>query len=142
MSLFADQSRDALRATWREAWRKWRERLPMQALEHQIADVIAEHPEYHALLQGDADPPHNDSAGSGNENPFLHMGLHLALREQLATNRPAGIAAVRTRLANRLASAHAAEHCMIEVLAGVLWESQRRGSAPDDQAYLEQLRQL
>jgi hypothetical protein len=25
------------------------------------------------------------------ENPFLHMGLHLALREQIATDRPAGI---------------------------------------------------
>jgi Domain of unknown function (DUF1841) len=140
--MFADQSRDALRATWREAWRKWRERLPMQALEHQIADVIAEHPEYHALLQLEAGAQQDDSAASGSENPYLHMGLHLALREQLATNRPAGIAAVRSRLAARLASAHAAEHRMIEVLAGVLWESQRRGSAPDDQAYLERLRQL
>ena len=142
MSIFADQSRDALRATWREAWRKSRERLPMQALEHQIADVIAEHPEYHALLQDDAGLQQDDSAGSASENPYLHMGLHLALREQLATNRPAGIAAVRSRLAARLASAHAAEHCMIEVLAGVLWESQRRGSTPDDQAYLERLRRL
>jgi hypothetical protein len=140
--MFADQSRDALRATWREAWRKWRERLPMQALEHQIADVIAEHPEYHALLQGDAGLLHEDSAASGSENPFLHMGLHLALREQLATDRPAGIAAVRSRLENRLASAHAAEHRMIEVLADVLWQSQRDGGAPDDRVYLERLRQL
>jgi hypothetical protein len=140
--MFADQSRDALRATWREAWRKRRERLPMQALEHQIADVIAEHPEYHALLQADAGLAHDDSTASGSENPFLHMGLHLALREQLATNRPAGIAAVRSRLENRLASAHAAEHRMIEVLADVLWQSQRGGGAPDDRVYLERLRQL
>jgi hypothetical protein len=140
--LFADQSRDALRATWHEAWRKRRERLPMQALEHQIADVIAEHPEYHALLQGDAGQLEADSVASGSHNPFLHMGLHLALREQLATNRPAGIAAVRSRLESRLASAHAAEHRMIEVLADVLWQSQRGGGAPDERAYLERLLQL
>jgi hypothetical protein len=54
VTLFADHSRDALRATWREAWRKWRERVPMQALEAQIADVIAAHPEYQPLLQSDA----------------------------------------------------------------------------------------
>lgn len=142
MSMFAGQSREALRATWRQVWRKWCERVPMQPLEHQIADVIAEHPEYHALLQDDPGLAQDDRAETASGNPFLHMGLHLALREQLATNRPTGIAEVRTRLANRLASAHAAEHRMIEVLAGVLWESQRRGGAPDDRIYLDRLRQL
>jgi hypothetical protein len=83
-----------------------------------------------------------EHAESGSENPYLHMGLHLALREQLATNRPAGIAAVRGRLEARLASAHAAEHRMIEVLAELLWAAQRRGSVADDQLYLERLRAL
>ena len=31
---------------------------------------------------------------------------------------------------------------MIEVLAQTLWEAQRAGRAPDEQAYLEQLRKL
>lgn len=142
MSLFAGHSREALRATWREAWRKWRERLPMQPLELQIADVIAEHPEYHALLQDHAGPQPDDAAGSEAGNPFLHMGLHLALREQLATDRPSGIGAIRSRLAARLDSAHAADHRMIEVLAGVLWDAQRGGLEPDERLYLERLRQL
>ena len=106
MTLFADQSRDALRDTYREAWRKWRERLPLQPLEAQIADVVAEHPEYQPLLQGERA---GLQAGlsiprRGSENPFLHMGLHLALREQLSTNRPAGIAAIHRRLAASLQS--------------------------------------
>jgi hypothetical protein len=140
--MFADQSRDALRASYREAWRKWRERMPLQPLEAQIADVIAEHPEYHPLLQSDAGL-HQDlpSQGAG-ENPFLHMGLHLALREQLSTNRPPGIAAIHRRLATSLQSGHAAEHRMIEVLANVLWEAQRGGHDADDADYLERLRRL
>jgi hypothetical protein len=31
---------------------------------------------------------------------------------------------------------------MIEVLADVLWQSQRGGGAPDDRVYLERLRRL
>ncbi|HEY4972874.1 MAG TPA: DUF1841 family protein [Steroidobacteraceae bacterium] len=140
--MFADQSRDALRAAYREAWRKWRERVPLQPLEAQIADVVAQHPEYHALLQTDAGAAEDSSADAGRENPFLHLGLHLALRDQLATDRPQGIAAVHARLASRPGSRHALEHRMIEVLAAVLWEAQRSGRAPDDAIYLERLQRL
>jgi hypothetical protein len=75
-------------------------------------------------------------------NPFLHMGLHLGLREQLATDRPAGIAQEPARLTRRLASAHTAEHRMVDALAETLWEAQRAGRAPDERAYLERLRRL
>jgi Domain of unknown function (DUF1841) len=142
VTLFADQGRDALRATWREAWRKWRERIPMQALEAQIADVIAAHPEYQPLLQSEASVQQDFPGQDGHGNPFLHMGLHLALREQLATNRPPGIVAIHRRLIASLASEHAAEHRMMEALAGVLWDAQRAGRDADDAVYLERLRQL
>ena len=68
------------------------------------------------------------------------MGLHLAIREQVATNRPPGIAAIHANLARKLGDAHAAEHAMLEALAETLWESQRNNRAPDEQAYLEKLR--
>jgi hypothetical protein len=142
VSLFADQSRDQLRASYREAWRKWRERLPLQPLEAQIADVIAAHPQYHSLLQSEAGLHQDFAPQGGGDNPFLHMGLHLALRDQLSTNRPAGIAAIHRRLAARLASEHDAEHRMIEVLASVLWQAQRHGHVADDTLYLERLRRL
>jgi hypothetical protein len=70
------------------------------------------------------------------------MGLHLAIREQVATNRPAGIADVHAKLSARLGDAHAAEHTMLEALAEALWEAQRAGRAPDEQVYLERLRTL
>jgi hypothetical protein len=140
VTVFAAQSREQLRAAYREAWRKLRESLPMQPLEAQIADVIAAHPEYQPLLQSELSV--SEEFAGGAENPFLHMGLHLALREQLSTDRPAGIARIHRRLQARLGSAHGAEHRMIEVLADVLWEAQRSASGGDEALYLERLRGL
>ena len=70
------------------------------------------------------------------------MGLHLALHEQVSTDRPRGIAAVHQRLAATPHGAHAAEHRMIEVLMTMLWEAQRSGHAPDESLYLERLQRL
>jgi hypothetical protein len=116
--------------------------LPLTPLEAQIADVIALHPEYQPLLEDPDALAAEFTVEQGRINPFLHMGLHLGLREQLATRRPAGIEQVHARLAARLGSTHDAEHRMIEVLAETLWEAQRAERAPDEQRYLERLRQL
>lgn len=124
-----------------QAWRLFRAGQPMSPLEQQIAAVVAEHPEYHAGLteeqvQGDYLPE------SGQSNPFLHMGLHLAIREQVATNRPIGIRDVHQKLAERAGDPHAAEHEMIECLAESLWQAQRDGTLPDEQNYLEKISAL
>jgi hypothetical protein len=70
------------------------------------------------------------------------MGLHLAIREQVATNRPHGIADVHARLAKHLGDAHEAEHRMLETLAEQLWDAQRHNRPPNETAYLERLRGL
>jgi hypothetical protein len=139
---FAGDNRNDLRRRYYEAWKRHRERLPLDPLDAAIADVIALHPEYHALFDSPDALHEAFTVERGQTNPFLHMGLHLGLREQLATRRPAGIEAVHARLARRLGSVHEAEHAMIEVLATALWEAQRAGRAPDEQRYLEQLQRL
>jgi len=60
----------------------------------------------------------------------------------VATNRPAGIAEVHAKLSRAMGDAHEAEHCMLDALAEQLWEAQRAGKAPDENAYLERLRGL
>ncbi len=139
---FANASRDALRQRWFDAWQRRLQLLPLEPLDAAIADVIALHPEYQPLL-ATPDALHRPyTVEQGQTNPFLHMGLHLGLREQLATRRPAGIEAVHARLLKRCGDTHSAEHLMIEVLATTLWDAQRAGRAPDEQAYLERLRKL
>jgi hypothetical protein len=140
--MFANASREALRQRYVEAWRRRLTGLPLEPLDAQIADVIALHPEYHAALENTAAVSNAYTVEAGQTNPFLHMGLHLAIREQVGTRRPAGIEAVHAKLARRLGDAHEAEHRMIEVLAEALWEAQRAGRAPDEQRYLERLQRL
>lgn len=139
---FANSGRDELRRGYVEAWRRRREGLPLTPLDAQIAAVVELHPEYHALLESPDAQAGDYSVEAGRTNPFLHMGLHLALREQVGTRRPPGIEVVHQRLCRVLGDAHAAEHRMIEVLAQTLWDAQRAGRAPDEQRYLERLQGL
>ena len=113
----------------------------MSALEQQIAGVIADHPEYHAQMTGNG-IEQDFTPDGGQSNPFLHMGLHLAIRDQVKTNRPAGIRDTYQSLAVKLGDAHAAEHQMLECLAESLWQAQRDGVMPDELAYLQKINTL
>jgi hypothetical protein len=141
MPVFHDQQRDALRRMYLEAWQRHSEGLPLTPLQAQVADVVALHPEYHSLLTPDA-LDRDWTPEQGQTNPFLHMGMHLALREQVSTDRPKGIRDVHTLLMRRHDSAHEAEHLLMEPLGAALWDAQRQGVAPDEQRYLAALRSL
>lgn len=143
MPIFANQSREQLRQMYLASWRKFRAQEPLQPLEKQVAAVIAEHPEYIAWLETGQQVLSADfTPESGRENPFLHLGMHLAIREQAATDRPAGFARLHALLCERLGDPHAAEHALIEPLAETLWQAQRAGTAPDEQQYLQRVEQL
>jgi hypothetical protein len=135
------QDRHELRKMYADAWNKQVAGKPMSPLEAQIAAVVAQHPEYHDAVTGDDLDKHYTPEG-GQTNPFLHMGLHLGIREQVATDRPAGIARIYQTLTARDGDPHAAEHRMIDCLAETLWEAQSANHAPDEALYLERLRRL
>jgi hypothetical protein len=137
------QNRDELRRFYVQAWRKYREASPLQPLEALVCEVIALHPEYHAMLEDEQQAVTMEfSAENGQGNPFLHMGMHIGIREQLSTNRPAGIVAAYEALCKRLGDQHEAEHRMMECLGQAMWEAQRSGMPPDENAYLECLKRL
>ena len=134
--MFGD-NREQLRRMYVDAWRKQQAGELVSALEAMIAEVVAMHPEYHALLSQGEDALDKDFLPEqGETNPFMHMGMHIAIREQLSTDRPAGIVdAIRTLLA-RVQDAHEVEHKVMECLGQSLWEAQRAGQAPDEMTYL------
>ncbi|MFO7593106.1 MAG: DUF1841 family protein [Pseudomonadota bacterium] len=136
-------NRDELRRFYIESWRKYRSKLPLQTLEAMIAEVVAEHPEYHPLLENEDEAITREfSAESGQGNPFMHMAMHLGIREQLSTNRPAGIVSTYENLCKRLGGQHEAEHRMMECLGQAMWEAQQSGTPPDEAKYLECLQRL
>ena len=138
---FGGYTREQLRSSYAEAWRKHLARVPLTPLESLIADVIAHHPEYQPLV-GDAQAVQafDPSPGTAAENPFLHMGLHLAIREQLSIDRPPGVRQIQRALTARLGDGHDAEHVLMEALAETLWEAQRDGQPPDERRYLDRAR--
>lgn len=130
-----------IRERFVEVWDKMQARMPLEPLEALIADVIADHPEYHALLSDrDSALDSEWTPEGGRTNPFLHMGLHIALKEQLGADRPPGIRAVFDALCRRAGDCLEAEHLAIECLAEALWLASRAGTPPDEDAYLECLR--
>ena len=138
-----DQDRDGMRRFFCEVWRKHRAKELLEPLERLIAELVAQHPEYQPLL---TDP---DRAAQveympegGSTNPFLHLGMHIAIREQLSVDRPPGMRAVHQRLCQRYGDAHRAEHQIMEALGETLWEAQRDNTLPDEQRYLERLQRL
>lgn len=135
------QDRGELRRMYADAWRKRCDGEVLSPLESQIARVIEDHPEYHALF-AEFDEAAEYTVERGESNPFLHMGLHLAIRDQVATDRPQGIRTVFQSLVAKLDDAHTVEHRMLDCLAESLWESQKRNLPPDESEYLERVKRL
>ncbi len=133
-------SRDQIRRFFCEAWRKHRERTILEGAEATAADLIEQHPEYHALLENpDAAVTQEFTPETGQMNPFLHLSLHLAIADQISIDQPQGLRAAYQALRNRL-DVHEAEHALLECLGEALWRAQREGGGIDAVAYMECIR--
>ena len=138
-------NRDQSRQFFIDAWAKFQRRdplLPLSALEEKTAAIIALHPEYQRVLENPTSFMTKDwRPEAGDINPFLHLGFHLAIQEQLDIDQPHGIRAIHAQLAAKHDDEHAAKHEILECLGETLWQSQRTGQALDGALYLQLLRQ-
>lgn len=137
---FGDKVEDT-RSVFFLSWKKFRQQQALTPLEQQVVAVISHHPEYHAFFDTFGLGQAKQSDLEPKENPFLHLGLHLALRDQVATNRPVGIREIFQQLVVRDVDHLAVEHQMMEVLASCLWQAQQAGTFPE-RDYLQLLNQL
>jgi hypothetical protein len=135
------QDRDAGRRVFFDVWRKYARGVELQPLEQLVLAVILEHPEYHAVL-GRADSLDREFSPDAGDNPFLHMGMHIAIREQISTDRPPGISARYQILLGKTPDDHRLQHRMMECLGETLWSAKQNRRPPDEVAYLECLGKL
>ena len=133
-------SREQVRLFFCDAWRKHRARLVLEGAEVTAAELIEQHPEYHALLENpEAAVAQEFTPEGGQMNPFLHLSLHLAIADQISIDQPPGIRAAYQALRHRL-EVHDAEHAVLECLGEALWRAQQNGGAIDAELYLENVR--
>ena len=131
-------SRDEVRRFFSDTWGKYRRGEDLSGLEQTALQVILLHPEYQPVLEDrERSLEHDFSPEDGQLNPFLHLSLHLAIEEQLSIDQPPGIRARFEALKRKTGSEHDAKHDVLECLGETIWQAQRTGMPPDQEAYLE-----
>lgn len=137
-------SREQARKLFFDSWHKYRQQKILSGIEALAIEVIFLHPEYHDVLENaDRNLDKDYLPEAGNINPFLHMSMHLAIKEQLSINQPIGICERFAQFQKNIGSEHAAAHQVMECLAEMIWQAQRNQSIPDADIYFECLdRQL
>lgn len=132
-------SREEARRFFIEVWQKHQAGRPLAELERMTLAILLDHPEYHRFLREDL-LDHDWRPEHGETNPFLHIGMHLAIEEQISIDQPSGIAALFQALCEKTGDPHTARHEMIDGLAEMIWQAQRQNTAPDPAVYLAILR--
>jgi len=141
--MFFGTSIQETRPLFYTSWSKYKQEKPLLPVEEQIVQVIAQHPEYHAWLEKPLEsitainPPLSEGI-----NPFLHMGLHLAIRDQITLDRPPGIQAIYHALLKRYKDPATVEHQLMAELATCLWHAQQDNALPNEAHYLAACRKL
>ena len=127
------QDRTEQRKFLANAWQKFLGKKILDPLESQLTQVIEIHPEYHSLIQNVESDYFPEQ---GEVNPFLHINLHLSLREQLSINQPHGIKEIYQKIVNSTGDSHEAEHKMMDCIAEMIFSSQKNKLPMDHQAYI------
>ncbi len=141
--MFVSQDRGQTREVFFRAWREHREGRPLEGVEKLIVQVVLRHPEYHSLLdRPEAARDRDYFPDSGETNPFLHLGMHIAIEEQLSIDQPQGIRDYYRKMLERLPDEHAVQHRMMDCMGEMLWQASRDATAPRESVYLDCLRRL
>lgn len=136
-------TQDEVRRFFCETWRKHNEGSILTPLEAIARDWLIDHPEYaDTLADQEAALRATYPVEGGQSNPFLHLSMHLSIAEQISIDQPPGIREAFQALARRTGSEHEAHHQIMECLGQMMWTSQRNGTPPDAQAYIESVRRL
>ena len=133
------QDRKKQREFLSKSWQKYTSNITLEPLEQQLVSIIEIHPEYHDLIDNIESEYFTEQ---GEVNPFLHINLHLALRDQLSINQPKGVNEVHQKLSKLCKNSHEVEHLMMECIAEMIYISQKNNTAMNQENYLNCIRSM
>ncbi len=132
-----NQDRNEQRKFLAKSWDKYKNNQFLEPLEKELVAIIQIHPEYQKKIYNiDSDY----FLEQGEVNPFLHINLHLALREQLSINQPEGIKEIYSKLLNIHKDSHEVEHAMMDCITKMLFVLKQNNKPMDQELYIDCLR--
>ena len=135
--------RQQMRGVFFDAWKKIRNNEPLSGVEPLIVAVAKQHPEYHGVLENSQQHGQQEYFPElGDSNPFLHMGMHITLLEQLQMDTPKGILDCFRQLQANGDDEHQAQHRMMVCLDAYIRRIQIKDEAAGVDDYLSCLQCL
>ena len=131
--------RSAQRKFLAKSWEKYKANQLLEPLELQLAKIIEKHPEYQEIINN-LDTEYFPE--QGKINPFLHINLHLSLQDQISLDQPKGIKEIYNSLVKKIKDTHRVEHIMMELIAEMIFNSQKNNKPMDQEQYLRSLKEL
>jgi hypothetical protein len=133
----------ANRALWAEIWATRQAGGEFATEEEEIiAEQMAAHPEYEPLWETIEELGDYQFDPEREENPFLHVSMHVTLDRQLRADDPPCVKATLDRLVERGEDAHEAQHAMLRVFVRQLWAVMTEGKQFDVEKYCKELSAL
>lgn len=131
------------RAHMAAVWRKLQQGVETLTADEQIlANLMEMHSNYSEIWRHIEDYGDRFFDPRREENPFLHVSLHVALEKQIHSGTPPCVLQTVQRLAARGDDPHELRHAIMGVLARHLWELTAQGRSLDGRRYAEELDKL
>jgi len=141
--MLSENNREYYRQHFFNAWHKHVKGHILEPWESIVVDIIQKHPEYHHVLD---DPGQFMNAtfpeDNLNSNPFLHIGMHLALQEHIQLDRPAGFQKQYFTLLSKYKDPDWLEHKVMNIILNIIHESVHQQRKPDESKLLAALEKL
>jgi hypothetical protein len=129
------------RAHMGEVWRKVNDNEDLTEEEELLAEQMQAHPEYGEMWEKESltDHPFDPSR---EENPFLHVSLHVMLERQIRSGDPPCVRQTVERLEALGEDPHEIRHAILRVLVQEIWEVMTRQRPFDLQHYCEEVEKI
>lgn len=136
---FGNSPKD-MRSFFYSSWDKYKQKQRLSTLEQQLVSIILDHPEYHCIFD---DPSQSETLlNSFTENPFLHLAMHLTIRDQITLKKPPEVSTIFHKLQQKHGDSHIVEHLLMEPLARYLIQLQQSTTPPSITDYVSACQEL